>query len=67
MKPEPGPTYLLTIRAPPGKVPEINRLRRFLKALARGYGLRCIRAEPVSPPDAKTLPQSNSGMQQGPG
>jgi hypothetical protein len=37
---EPKPTYRLTLQAEPGEVPAIVRLRRFLKAALRTYGLR---------------------------
>ena len=44
------PTFALTLQAVPGSdVPAIIRLRRFLKAALRGYGLRCIRAEEIHP------------------
>jgi hypothetical protein len=43
------PVYRLTLRPEPGDVPEMARLRRLLKALLRGYGLRCLSIEEVKP------------------
>ena len=47
----PKPAFALTLQAVPGwgDVPAINRLRRFLKAALRSYGLRCVRCEPSEP------------------
>jgi hypothetical protein len=51
------PHYRLTVRAEPGwpGTPE-SRLRRFLKAALRAFGLRCteIEALPVPPSKAKS-------------
>lgn len=40
------PTFALTLQAVPGwgNVPATIRLKRFLKAALRGYGLRCTEA-----------------------
>jgi hypothetical protein len=45
------PRYSIVFAASPDAVPEINRLRRLLKALLRGYGFRAINVEelPVEP------------------
>jgi hypothetical protein len=41
------PTYRLTLQPEPGPVPELQRLKRCLKALLRCYGLRCLAVEQV--------------------
>jgi hypothetical protein len=56
------PTYLLKLRPEPGPVPEINRLRRCLKALLRCYGLVCLSVEEVAAAArGQPAPQSGSG------
>jgi hypothetical protein len=37
--------YQLTIEAQPSEVPAVNRQRRLLKALLRGYAFKCIDLE----------------------
>lgn len=50
-KPSPRPTYALTLEAVPGgDVPATIRLKRFLKAALRGYGLRCTEAREIHNP-----------------
>jgi hypothetical protein len=55
------PTFALTLQAVPGSdVPPIIRLRRFLKAALRSYGLRCVEcrehASPCPmPPDGQSI------------
>jgi hypothetical protein len=41
-KGEPRPVYRITLEAEPSAVPAYVRLRRFLKAALRAYGLRCV-------------------------
>ncbi|MEX2119581.1 MAG: hypothetical protein WD847_08300 [Pirellulales bacterium] len=41
-------TFTLTLEAQPSKVPVAIRLRRALKILGRGYGLRCKAIRPAS-------------------
>jgi hypothetical protein len=55
------PRYLLELTPEPGPVPEINRLRRVLKALLRCSGLRCVRVEEVTATAAATGPASSTG------
>jgi hypothetical protein len=43
------PCYKLILRPELGDVPEINRLRSLLKALLRGYRLRCLSVEEIKP------------------
>ena len=45
----PRPEYHLRLRAEPGMVPAVVRLRRFLKAALRSYGLRCVEVREVAP------------------
>src|SRR5688500_6027006 len=40
--------YQITVAVQPDLVPEIVRLRRFLKAARRRYGLHCTRVEQLS-------------------
>ena len=50
MKSRPADREVIAIHvlAESGDVPAHVRLKRFLKRLARAYGLRCIRVEPVT-------------------
>ena len=62
--PEP-PTYRIVLRPTPGGPPPIIRLRRFLKAALRGYGLRCLSAEEL--PAGKTQEPGPLDDKKGPG
>jgi hypothetical protein len=44
-----APDYQITLRPEPGPVPAIVRLRKFLKAALRTYGLRCVDMAEVTP------------------
>ena len=48
------PTFALTLQAVPGwgDVPATIRLKRFLKAALRSYGLRCTECREHAPPCA---------------
>jgi hypothetical protein len=64
VKPTDRPIYRLTIAAPPGKVPEICRLRAFLKRLGRSYDLRCIDIEEL-PPEVVSKPHKGQSRGKG--
>lgn len=49
--PDPRPRYRLVVQAQPDDVPAIVRLRRWLKAGLRSYGLRCTDAREIRPGD----------------
>jgi hypothetical protein len=59
--PEPCATYRLEVRAEGAGPPADVRVRRLLKAMLRGYGLRCVAVEevppgpPPGPPDGPDL------------
>jgi hypothetical protein len=59
------PEFLVALRAEGEGPPAVIRLRRWLKASLRGYGLRCVRAEeiPAGAPSAQTgeVPDANPG------
>jgi len=42
IKPEPTPDYLIILHPLVSDIPPIIRLRRFLNAALRAYGLRCL-------------------------
>ncbi len=42
--------FLVELEALPHSAPAVNRLRRFLKAALRMYGLRCTDVREVKPP-----------------
>jgi hypothetical protein len=46
-RPAHRPRYVLTLEAQPDPVPAIVRLRRALKCLLRGFGLRAVVVEPA--------------------
>jgi hypothetical protein len=54
--------FQLTVEAVPGwgDVPAIIRLRRFLKAALRSYGLRCTEAREITPPVPASRPAAIS-------
>jgi hypothetical protein len=43
VKKRPKRVYMLTFEALPDAIPEVIRLRRFLKSMLRGYGFRCLK------------------------
>jgi hypothetical protein len=43
------PRFTLVIESVPHEVPVVNRLRRLLKAMLRGYGLRCVAIQEIEP------------------
>ena len=45
----PKPTFTFTMEAVPDDIPPIIRLRRFLKAAQRAYGLKCIDVKETTP------------------
>src|SRR5262249_8184269 len=49
MRPEPRPTWLLTIEALPADTPAIIRLRALLKHAGRALRLRCIKVVEAPP------------------
>jgi hypothetical protein len=54
--PDRQPKFALTLVAVPGSdVPAAIRLKRFLKAALRSYGLRCTEAREIHPPPAEPL------------
>jgi hypothetical protein len=64
-----APRFALTLQAVPGwgDVPVIIRLRKFLKAALRAWGLRCIRceeipAEPAAPTPATKLDEQGATL-----
>jgi hypothetical protein len=52
------PVYRLTLRAQPGAVPPVVRLRRLLKTALRSFGLRCLAVEEVRPDDPEPCPDA---------
>ncbi|MBV9126337.1 MAG: hypothetical protein JO112_23560 [Planctomycetes bacterium] len=44
------PEYLVRLKALPGPVPGPIRLRKFLKAALRSFGLKCLDVSEVPPP-----------------
>ena len=52
---ETGQRWTLILRAEPDPVPAYCRLRRFLKAALRAYGLRCTRIEEIHAPKLARL------------
>ena len=46
----------LVVEVLPGEVPEVNRLRAWLKRGLRDYGIRCRSVGPESPPPADDHP-----------
>jgi hypothetical protein len=48
----PRERYQLTLEALPDSAPAVIRLRRFLKAALRAYGLRCTSAVELHPESA---------------
>jgi hypothetical protein len=64
--------FLVTLEAPPGGAPAAVRLRRFLKAALRSFGLRCVRVAPAGEgPEALTggagaVPGGPEGPEDGP-
>jgi hypothetical protein len=52
--------YHITVMAKPGDVPPINRLRRYLKALARVHRLRCTE---VLQAEVAALPPAGKGSE----
>jgi hypothetical protein len=54
--------FQLTIEAAPGwSAPAIVRLRKALKAMLRGYGLRCVDLIEVGPAKSAMASESTSG------
>lgn len=51
--PRQGRVYVLTVRAVEEETPAEIRLRQWLKAGLRRYGLRCERVEPARGPRAR--------------
>lgn len=53
-EPQPAgrPRFQLLIESLPSDVPTVNRLRRLLKAMLRGYSMRCIECKEVKAEDA---------------
>jgi hypothetical protein len=66
-------TFLVTLTAEGNGPPATVRLRRWLKACLRGYGLRCLRVEPgldevaTPPADAEAKNPTGPGLAAGPG
>jgi hypothetical protein len=50
--------FLVELRALPDEVPPVVRLRKFLKAALRAYGLRCTRARSLGPPGSAPVDQA---------
>ena len=51
--------YVITV-VPTGDGPPVpQRLKRLLKVLLRGYGLRCTRIAPETPPELPTSSRNN--------
>ncbi len=52
--------YVVTLETPSwgDEADGVRRLRAMLKRLARGYGLRCVSAEPAQP-SKNPLPETN--------
>jgi hypothetical protein len=63
------PIYRLTLRATGDGPPAIIRLRRFLKAALRGYGLRCLSVEemPEKPSSCPATASEQAEEAHGPG
>jgi hypothetical protein len=61
MKPKPD-DIRLTLRPQPGPVPPWPRLRKLLKRLLRGYGLRCVALEEVGKGVAHSAQAGRSKM-----
>jgi hypothetical protein len=59
---EAQPDYQLTVRPEPGPVPAIIRLRRFLKAALRVYGLKCIDMAEVKPAEPPGEPPAGAAL-----
>lgn len=45
----PAETFVLTIEAPAGPIPPSQRVKRFLKAAQRSYGLKCLKVAGEKP------------------
>jgi hypothetical protein len=59
-----GEVYSVVLRAVPGPVPGVIRLRRFLKAALRSYGLVAGDVKQL-PTDAPGCPTANAARQDG--
>ena len=59
------PTFALTLQAVPGwgNVPATIRLKRFLKAALRGYGLRCTEAREIIPANPEPTSASTTAAE----
>jgi hypothetical protein len=57
------PRFRLVVRAEPGCVPALIRLRRLLKGLLRGYGFRALEVAhlPESQPDGGSAAPARNG------
>ncbi len=47
--------FIVKVRVEKGNAPGIVRVRRWLKAGLRGYGLRCVEAKPVESEQAQEV------------
>ena len=48
--------FTIVVEAVPADVPAVIRLRRLLKAMLRGYGLRCVSVTTARETDSRTAP-----------
>lgn len=48
--------FVIVVEAIPGDVPAVIRLRRLLKTMLRGFGLRCVSVVQARETDSATAP-----------
>jgi hypothetical protein len=56
------PKYTFTVEALPGSVPPEVRVRRFLKAAFRSYGLRVVAMNEVDPSPTSKAPDASCAI-----